>query len=81
MQLVQGVSLSSRKTVVANLEDAKIISLAQEVRVPIGVGYCVRHLASTKAVKEFLMNGEIGIVRSQLVKLGSTSPIGDLKGF
>lgn len=55
-------------------EAARFITLTDPEKVPVGVGYCVRHLASTKAVKELLINGEIGIVRNVISEVGHYLP-------
>jgi len=70
-----GIPVLIEKPISASVIDSqKIINAADKYNVPVGIGYCLRYLTSTRFLKEGLGKKIIGDLRNVFIEIGQYLP-------
>lgn len=70
-----GIPVLIEKPISASVIDSqKIINAADKYDVPVGIGYCLRYLSSTRYLKEELQKRIIGNIRNVFIEIGQYLP-------
>lgn len=70
-----GIPVLIEKPISASVIDSeKIINAADKYDVPVGIGYCLRYLSSTRYLKKELQKKIIGNIRNVFIEIGQYLP-------